>query len=228
MARNERRTAAKVVDVVCISGDLPFVAQGCIATASGTTYVVDADRDAGAVEPGARVILNFLDDDLPRVVGRVQSVRGNRIECVFEHTREKERREFPRLVAGLPVRFRVVAGAEAVREISAWLGGSPEPLARGDWHVPDEFMNFSVTGLRFECAPVCAEGDLLLVEFGIRGRAERWRATARVIRAIPVAEEDLEDAGSPMVRVAVGFEQIPAEAQNALSEMTLDIQEALL
>lgn len=232
MAEPEVRNNAQPVEVVCLSGDLPFVAQGRVVRTAGDRYVVDTDRDATTITVGARVILSFPDDDTPRVVGKVTSVRENRIECVYEQSRDRERREFPRLVAGLPTRFRVVAGAEVVREVDDWLSGRPGPLTRGNWHSPDELMNFSVTGLRFDYQPACEEGDLLLVEFGIRGQQERWRCTARVIRTWLIPVEELEGQADtppgPTHRIAIRFEQIPSEAQNALSEMTLDIQDALL
>jgi len=228
MAEPEVRNASQPVEVVCLSGELPFVAQGKVARAADSHYVIDTDRDAGGVPLGARVILSFPDDRMPRIIGKVTRVRDNRIECTFEVSRDRERREFPRLVAGLPTRFRVVSGAEVVREIDDWLAGRTGPASRGTWHTPDELMNFSVTGLRFDYLPVCEQDDLLLVEFGIRGQQERWRCTARVIRTWPIPPEESEGSETATHRIAINFEQIPGEAQNALSEMTLDIQEALL
>lgn len=216
------------VEVVCTSGEVPFVAEGRISRFADGTYTIDLDRDATALEPGAVAILNFLDGTTPRVIARIAEARGNQLTCTQQQIREREKRAFPRLHGGLPVRYRVLGKDEAASERAAWMAGDDGPGERGDWLTPDEFMNFSVTGLRFDAPDVAGEGDELLLELGMRGKKDRWRCTARVVRLFDIPPDEQLPGSKCKHRLAISFEDIPEAAQHALSEMTLDIQEALL
>jgi hypothetical protein len=222
------KSIAVPVEVVCTSGDVPFVAEGRISRFAEGTYTVDLDRDATALEPGAVAILNFLDGTTPRVIARISEARGNQLTCTQQQIREREQRAFPRLHGGLPVRYRVLTADEAADERTAWMSGDDGPNQRGTWLTPDEFMNFSVTGLRFDAPDVAGEGDELLIELGVRGRRDRWRCTARVVRLFDIPPDEQFEGSNSKHRLAISFEDIPEDAQHALSEMTLDIQEALL
>jgi hypothetical protein len=228
MSETMDKTIAVPVEVVCMSGDIPFIAEGRISSFVDGTYIIDLDRNTTGLRSGAAAILNFLDDGTPRVIARVAETRGNQLICTQQQVREREKRAFPRLHGGLPVRYRVLTKEEASTESARWLSGDDGPLERGSWHSPDEFMNFSVAGLRFDTPRTAEEDELLLVELGVRGRSERWHCTARVVRlfVIPNDEQDPDDGMTH--RLAVNFEHIPEDAQEALTEMTLDIQEALL
>ena len=82
-------------------------------------------------------------------------------------------------------------------------------------------MNFSVSGLRFDVHSDVNDGDLLLVELRIGDQSPAWRTTAQVIR---VFEGRDQETGS----VAVSFVDLPEDALEALSQLTLQIQESLL
>ncbi|MEC7948137.1 MAG: hypothetical protein VX265_11265 [Myxococcota bacterium] len=223
------KSIAVPVEVVCTSGEVPFVAEGRISRFSGGTYTIDLDRDATRLEPGNAAILNFLDGATPRVIARITEVRGNNLTCTQQKVREREKRAFPRLHGGLPVRYRVIgAGPHADAMLGDWVSGDERLAEEGEWHRPDEFMNFSVTGLRFEAPDIANEGDALLLELGVRGRKERWRCGARVVRIFDIPPDERDPETGFRHRLAVRFENIPESAQQALSEMTLDIQEALL
>lgn len=210
------------VEVVCTGGPAPFIASGRATGADGK-WTVHVDRDASSLPRDARAILTFEDPTSPRIVGIVEEVAGNRIELVERVVRERERRAFPRLVAGLQLKARALATTEADAETAAWMAGDDGPLDRGTWFHPDPFMNFSVTGLRFQGPDILASGTPLLLELGIRNQGS-WRCVARVVRTFTAPE-----GGDPsQSQVAVEFTSIPDEAEIALSELTLRIQDQLL
>src|SRR5688572_10734719 len=53
-------------------------------------------------------------------------------------------------------------------------------------------MSFSPTGLSFDDGLHVEEGEVLLLEIGLPGEPQAWRATARVVRVtrIPIDERD--------------------------------------
>lgn len=218
---DDPRVSGAAVEVVCLEGDEPLVAEGRVHRVADGCYILDLDRPVDAIRPGARTILNFPGSDAPRVIARAVSAVGNRLRCEQVEERERERRAWPRLVAGIPLRYRVLRGAETVVEVDAWLKGSDAPRERGAWHEPDPLMNFSVAGLRFDTRGPGEVGDVLLLEFQVGADPRRHRATGRV-RHVGEADED------GLRSVAVSFEQIAPEAENALTELTLTIQDALL
>ena len=217
------------VEVVCTSGDIPFVAEGRLRRFEDGAYTIDLDRDASSLGVGSSAILNFLDGITPRVIAHIASVNGSELTCTQHKVRAREKRVFPRLHGGLPIRYRVAGqGPEAAAQVSAWLSGNETAGDNGDWHTPDEFMNFSVTGLRFDAPDIASEGDSVLIERGVRGREDRWHCSATVVRIFDVAEEERDPETGYAHSLAINFVDIPSEAQEALTEMTLDIQEALI
>jgi hypothetical protein len=207
------------VEVVCTAGALPFVAQGRVREVDAGLYTVDLDQDAGAAPMGGRAILSFPGGSAPRVIARVEGASGNTLTLRQQGVRDRERRDFPRLHGGIPVAWRRLAVTERAAERAAWLAGDPAVRERGAWVEPDRFMNFSVSGLRFELSGEVAQGDLLLIDLGVPGASGRWRCTAVVRRVFPDDEKP---------SVAVEFEDIPEAASEALSDLTLDLQEEML
>ena len=208
------------VEVVCTAGPMPFVAQGRVREVEGSRYTIDLDQDAGQLSPGARAFVSFAEGAAARVIGRVVEARGNCLIVSQDGVRNRERRSFPRLHAGIPIRYRNLGPGAHDIEAATWARGDAGPAARGAWLSPGEFMNFSVTGLKFDAPGPVEIDDLLLIDLGVRGRTETWRCTGRVVFVEPGAE------GMPSA--AVEFEHIPEGAQGALSDLTLQIQEALL
>lgn len=208
------------VEVVCTAGPLPFVAQGRVREVAGSQYTIDLDQDAAQLPTGARAIVSFADGAAARVIGRVVEVRGNQLVVSQDSVRNRERRSFPRLHGGIPLRYRNLGPGTHDIEAATYLRGDAGPIGRGRWLSPGEFMNFSVTGLKFDAPDEVEVDDLLLIELGVRGRPETWRCTGRVVFVEP-GDDDKPSA-------AVEFEQIPEGAQAALSDLTLQIQEALL
>ena len=82
---------------------------------------------------------------------------------------------------------------------------------------------FSVGGLRFDAQHELETGHLLIIKLRVGDDGPTWRSSARVVRVFDVASDS--DA---VCSVAVSFETLPTEARDALSALTLQIQETLL
>jgi len=224
MMASQTAPPALTVDIVCAKGDVPFLARGRVRSQRLGTYTIDVDRDASSLPVGARVILSQPDGLSDRIVARVDSVLGNELVCSQEQVRQRERREFPRLHGGLPVRYRRVPMAEFTATAARWLRGSEHPNVVGqpeDWRQPERFMNYSVTGLRFRTDDAVRLHEIVLLELGVPDGPDRWRCTARCVHAGP-SEVD----GAQVI--ALEFVQIPSAARAALTDMTLDAQAVLL
>jgi hypothetical protein len=198
------------VEVVFLYDDAVVPRSGRLLSQSGTRYEVELDLDPPAFDRDRRVVLSFSGERTRRQPARLVAQRGRRLS--FEargRVRGEEKRRFPRLVAAIGLRWQVL-GAEAARA----------------WHEPDPFMSFSVTGLAFGGrAALTSPGDRIIVDFQVGGVGPRHQGTARVIR---VAERTAADRhGDEDHEIAVEFERIPAEAREALAELTLKIQRAL-
>ncbi len=212
------------VDIVCAKGDTPFLARGKVRNQQNGTWTIDVDRDTSHLPAGARVILSLPDGQSDRIVARVDSAQGNELVCSQEQLRQRERREFPRLHGGLPVRYRRVPASEFTATAARWLRGSTDEAVVGPaaaWQHPERFMNYSVTGLRFRTEDDIRLHEILLVELGVPDQDERWRCTARCVHAGDASRVDSQI-------VALEFVQIPNEARHALTNMTLEAQAVLL
>jgi hypothetical protein len=213
--------SSESVRVLRTSGEVPVMVHGQLCSQSDQTVVVEATGTAGGLSAGDRVVLSFGTPDQGRISGTIQSITdvdgGQQIQvsCAAAHDRDK--RDFPRLCAGLPIRYRVASAEDG----QAWVAGSPAPTQ--GWFTPDPFMNFSVSGLRFDADRSVQADDLLALDFAIADGSPRWRITARVIRVFTPESED-----SPTHSVAVSFAHLPEGANTALSELTLKIQDNLL
>ena len=210
------------VEMICTSGPIPFVATGR-ARADGDDWIIHLSQDASHLAPASHAILTFDDPTRPRIMGRVRAVKGNQVILEERIVRERERRVFPRLIAGLQIEARALLATELLAESRAWMSGSDAPRDRGDWFRPDDLMSFSVTGLRFEAPESVGAQQQLLLEVGVRNQG-RWRCTARVVRtfAPPVG-------GDPSERqVAVEFIDVTDGLEAALADLTLSIQDRML
>lgn len=191
---------------------------------SSTVWVeLNAGRTPPAV--GTRVIL-----DGPwavRVLGSVDSVDGRRFRVNVLRETPKDRRAAPRSLGGIDLEYLVVADTI---DVSGWVERGDRPIGR-KWRVPDPFMSFSATGLRFEDAAYCEVGDRILVVLGIPKRPEQWRGSARVVRVAPIPQGEqilfVEDAAPATHRIAVHFEVLQDGARDALLSRGLEIARAI-
>jgi len=199
------------VEVVFLYDDAVVPRSGRLVSHAGSTFEVELDLEPPAFDPDRRVVLSFRGERIRRQPARLVSQRGRRL--TFEargRLHGEEKRRFPRLVAAIGLRWRRVEAGPA-----PW-----------DWHEPDPFMSFSVTGLAFGGrAGQVSAGERIAVDFQVGGIGPRHHGTARVVR---VAERSPADRhGDEDHEIAVEFERIPAEAREALAELTLRIQRAL-
>lgn len=216
--------APLTVDIVCAQGPIPFLARGRVRSQRLGTYTIDVDRDATPLPVGARIILSYPDGQSDRIVATVERVDGNELVCSQQQLRQRERREFPRLHGGVPLRYRRVDPNRFTATAARWLRGSQVPAVVGppeSWIEPERFMNYSVTGLRFRTDDDVRLHEIVLLELGVPDRKDRWRCTARCVHAGPNPD------GEGQI-IALEFVQIPGDARAALTDMTLDAQAVLL
>ncbi|MEC7987283.1 MAG: PilZ domain-containing protein [Myxococcota bacterium] len=167
---------------------------------------------------GAKIILNFIDQDGPMLSLSYYDLVQDKLQLQFAQIHQRDKRSFPRHYGNIPVKYLPIQHLEEELARKQWLSNSRSVTE--DWLTPEPFMNFSLGGLSFETPSVLDRGTMLLLEIGIGENEKRWRATARVVRCIEILEEVFE--------IAVQFEDLPEEALDQLSELTLNIQEALL
>jgi hypothetical protein len=201
------------VEVVFLYDDAVVPRSGRLVSHQGSTFEIELDLEPPAFDRDRRVVLSFRGERIRRQPARLVSQRERRL--TFEargRVHGEEKRRFPRLVAAIGLRWRGITSTDAA--------------AVTVWHEPDPFMSFSVTGLAFggRVGQVVA-GERITVDFQVGGVGPRHVGTARVIR---VAERSPADRhGDEDHEIAVEFERIPAEAREALAELTLRIQRAL-
>jgi hypothetical protein len=220
---------AQPVRILCTSKETPVMLDGSLTESGDTTHTVSTSAAAATLGIGDRVILDFTASSRARITGSVQRLNpssdgGYLIEIADSVDRERDKRDFPRLCAGVPIRYRVVSDDDLnvdAAALESWVDSSD--AGGGEWHSPDPFMNFSVGGLRFDGLASLREGATLLVDLAIDDSGERWATTAKVIRVW-----DPETAGADTRSVAVAFEHLPEGAREALSDLTLRIQDSLL
>jgi hypothetical protein len=220
--------------VLCLSATPPLIKTARIVRSGAEGMELDLEDPETTLQEGMRVVLAGGEDDPFRIMGVVTGVDGCRLKVKTERVVESDKRDFPRLQGGLTVRFRVLVDPVAEDAVAAWLSGGDVTPEGGEWRDPDPFMDFSGSGLRFDDRPVCDVGDLLLVELQVPPAENKWRATASVVRLIPLRKEEMEDQDSeagkqpPTHHIAVRFEHLPGEATEALAVFALSIQDALL
>jgi len=226
------------VDLVCTSLVPPMIARGRITLFDGEAYELEVDEPVPPVSPGSQVILDFADDNRPRVIAAVSEVQGRRIRVSEKSVSHRDKRAFPRLYGSVKLNYRKVEASESEKALETWLEGGLEE-AGAQWHTPDPFMNFSVTGLKFEDQETCANNDVLLLEFSVPTSTKTFRCKSRVARLAPLEpgtsisdhEDSIERRGdqpAPTHSVAVEFIDMPQDGREALSEFTLLIQGVLL
>jgi hypothetical protein len=215
-----------------------MIARGRVTLFDGEAYEIEIDAPVPPVSSGSQVILDFTDGDLGRVIASVSEVHGRMIRVSGKTVSHQDKRAFPRLYGSVKLAYRRLAETESDSAVEAWLSGGLEE-AGATWLRPDPFMNFSVTGLKFEDAETCNNGDTLLLEFSVPTTTKIFRCRSRVARVAELEPGtsvlDHEDSveyrkgqAPPTHSVAVEFEDMPRDGREALSEFTLLIQGVLL
>jgi hypothetical protein len=128
----------------------------------------------------------------------------------------QNRRLFPRLNAGLPIRIQSTDANGATDYLA---GKDPESTA---WVTPDPYMNFSVEGLELNATQSFPKGQILLIELRIGTQDQSWRCTGHVVRNSPSDDPDFP------CTTAVSFDRVPPQASEALAELTAKLQQVFL
>ena len=168
------------------------------------------------LEAGTRAIL-MVEGSEERIIAKVLRSRGSVVHFFAESSKKSERREWPRMYGSVPLRWRVASQGEA----ASWLDGSSTPT--DGWMDPDDLMSFSVAGLAFDGPEGVEKGTTLLLELGVGRDPRRWRCLGKVVRVLPPLQAD-----GTGVRLAVSLESVPADGAAALSELTLELQAAMM
>jgi len=182
------------------------------------TLQLQKEEDPIILPFGAKVILHFSNDDGPMLsLGYYDQEEGS-ITLQFSQVHQRDKRSFPRHYGNIPLSFRPIPEMEEELSVKQWLKNHTDVDSR--WLTPEPFMNFSLGGLSFESPTPLDYQTLVLLNMGIGQSEERWRGTARVVRCIEINATTYD--------IAISFEEIPDGAIEALSELTLSVQEALL
>lgn len=224
------------VDLVCTSLVPPVIARARITTFDGEAYELEVDEPVPPVSSGSQVILDFTQEERPRVIAAVSEIQGRRLRVSEKSVSHRDKRAFPRLYGSVQLRYRKQDADASETAVNTWLEGGLEE-AGSLWRKPDPFMNFSVTGLKFEDQKTCVDGDILLLEFSVPTSAKTFRCRSRVARVAVLessgageswSENETGDEPSPTHSIAVEFLDMPHDGREALSEFTLLIQGVLL
>jgi hypothetical protein len=167
---------------------------------------------------GSKVILTIPDSPGPMMSLLVEETHGEQLLLRPAQVHHRDKRLFPRHFGHIPLRYRLIEPEEGELIIHRWIrdGGAP---AEG-WEQPEPYMNFSVSGVSFERLVAPDMDQKVLVDLGVGDIDHRWKVLAQVVRVLELPDDKYE--------VALSFENISEDAREALSTLTLSIQEALL
>ena len=212
------------VELVCTHQTPPAILQAVATWFDGETYRVTLDTpESPSPALGDRVILDFGENESPRILAVVTERSGGALTLSIRRSQPRDKREFPRMHGGITLRYTTASPGDA----AAWYQRGEAP-AGATWGTPDPFMDFSASGLKFEDTARCEAGDLLLLELEVPTAEGRWRGVARAVRVSPIDPEDIELSAPATHHIAVEFQQLPAEAIEALMTFTLHLQGVLL
>jgi hypothetical protein len=195
--------------------DKPQMLNGRLASAEDGRFVITLDETHEKLSGSA--VLYFPESDRERALTQISKVEGKTIHCEEGKHISPDKRAYPRLFAGIQVAYQVIRAEQD----ADWKSGAIE--LSGPWQEADEYMNFSVTGLAFDGTGTCHNGDHLALEITIGGTTASWRASAVVVRAMPIADderEELEDGRTTICNIAVSFTAIPDDCAQALVDLT--------
>jgi hypothetical protein len=216
------------VEVICVSCTPPIFARGRLRSRSIDRCTVELVAPAPRLVRGLRVIIDCGPAGPGRILGQVESTDGTLVTLGSHKTIPFDKRSFPRLYGGIQLRYRVVPADRWEHAARDWMLGFPDGAPEEEWRVPDPFMDFSVSGLKFEGPAGAAQNDLLLVEMRVPGDDLARRATARVVRVDPLPPTGDEPKPAGYVQTAVHFLDLPQGSAEALVRFTLQLQQVLM
>jgi hypothetical protein len=212
------------VQVIDTSGPAPTVVRATLQRFDGSQGVLDVA--ASGLGVGDAIVLDFPDPSIPLARGRVEAVETDALHFRLVEAKERDPREFERVVAPLSVRYCPAPSEPDDATVRTWLEDGIAPGGAG-WHRPDPLVDFSASGISFEDRATCRPGDRLFLELGVPGRDDRWRALAKVLRVDPLTPDAFVER-DPDVRashqIAVVLDAMRAQDRQALLEHTLESQ----
>jgi hypothetical protein len=215
------------VEVLCLTSEGPFILSATARSLENEKLLLVLEKQSNHDLSNKKVILQFADHNSPMITMHVLQSEGTRLILGSGQVHVREKRLFPRLYGNIPVRYCRVDPQNIEFIQRQWLQGDISP--DDTWNAPEPFMNFSVNGISFEetaqqgqTQPWIQPKDWVLLELGVGDTPQRWRLVARVVRAHPTPNS------SPLTcNIALFFENVPQSALDALTNFTLNIQEAL-
>ena len=205
-----------------------------------STHVLPAEwvqRDACCVSlrlvnpPAPGTAVGISSSDLSHwVQGEVTDVEGDVIQIAVRSEIPADRRDYSRTYGGLDLRYQIVPQQEFELIARRWLTTGRSTY--DTWFKPDPFMDFSASGLKFHDVERCVSGDHLLLEFRVPGSTVVHRATADVIRVLPIPIDEIDnepyEIGGiiPSQTVATRFIQLDPHSIIALIQFSDRIREA--
>jgi len=216
------------VEVLFLAADPPLMARGRVTCRDAESCDVLLEAHEHGFAEGMQVIVDAGEATDLRVVGSIAFVQENLLHVQSRTVVPRDKRIFPRTWGGIKLRYQVAQG----EQVRPWLDRGV--AASTVWYEPDPWMDFSGSGLKFEDLERCAPDDTLLLDLSIPPRDVRYRASARVVRLLPIPPEEQamiereEGQLLPTHQVAVQFLELPSEAIEALMDFTLRVQDALI
>ena len=126
----QRSSMSEPVRIICATGTTPIMASGVLLDRNEDQVMIRCGDAAARIECGAKVVLTFRTGD-ERWTGLVEQVQasddGVEIRLVTPSSHAAEKREYPRLHAGIPLRYRVATENEA----ADWIAGAETVSRRG-------------------------------------------------------------------------------------------------
>ncbi|MDJ0523236.1 MAG: hypothetical protein QNJ90_14295, partial [Planctomycetota bacterium] len=107
--------------LVCTSTAPVRVVPVTIRRFDGSSYEVEAPEDA--VEPGVDVVLDLASQDLPIVRARTGTWQDGRLRLEVVTSQERDHREFPRMAAGIHMRYRCMPASVTDAACASWMAG---------------------------------------------------------------------------------------------------------
>ena len=201
------------VELLCLTQRAPLLLQGILSKDPNDEdqLVFLSDNSIPINVEGFRAIVNFKDEMQPILTLKIAEHNETQLKLELTTISPKEQRLFPRLFGIIPLSFKIMPSSE---EYPDWMSNTSS--IDSSWETPEPLMNFSVNGVSFISSVEIAKNSILLIELRFK---ENIRCTARVVRCIK--EESQFEIG-------VYFEEIPQEAIDHLTEMTLQLQRSLL
>jgi hypothetical protein len=164
------------------------------------------------------------------VQGEVTEVEGDVIQIAVRSEIPADRRDYSRTYGGIDLRYQVIPRQQVELISRRWMATGKS--TSDTWFKPDPFMDFSASGLKFHDNERCTAGDQLLVEFRVPGSPVVHRATAHVIRVLPIPTDEMDnepfEIGGiiPSCMIATHFLQLDAASIIALIQFSDRIREA--